>query len=104
MAAAEQQLAEGNPGAPVKQLTVDAVRRAWPEVVERSKRNHRRVSALAQSSRVEELTEDGIRLSAGSPVLVKMLNDSENLLADAVYEILGTRWGVQAQLRSADAG
>jgi hypothetical protein len=103
LAAAEKQLAEGHPDVPAKPLTVDAVRRVWPEVVSRLQPNSRRVAALARSARVDELTMDGIALSAASPVVVRMLNDSAALIGEAVYEILGIRCGVHAQVRANSA-
>ncbi|MGY3520205.1 hypothetical protein ACVMYR_28260 [Micromonospora sp. PTRAS2] len=100
VAAAEKKLVEGHPAAPGKQPTIDAVRRAWPEVVSRLQRNNRRVAALAQSAQVDEMTVDGIMLSTASAVVVKMINDHAGPISEAVYEILGIRCGVHARVRA----
>ncbi|WP_405105719.1 hypothetical protein OG559_19470 [Micromonospora sp. NBC_01405] len=40
---------------------------------------------------MDSLREGGLVLSAASPVVVRMINDSAAVVGEAVYEILGTK-------------
>ncbi|WP_369141262.1 DNA polymerase III subunit gamma and tau [Modestobacter versicolor] len=79
-------------------LTTADVRRIWPELLSVVKRHKRTTEALLKSAQVHDLTNGTLTLAATSPALAKMLGDDLNrdIVRQALEELLGVRWKVQA--------
>jgi DNA polymerase III subunit gamma/tau len=79
-------------------LTTTDVRRVWPELLSVVKRHKRTTEALLKSAQVHDLTNGTLTLAATSPALAKMLGDDLNkdIVRQALEELLGVRWKVQA--------
>jgi DNA polymerase-3 subunit gamma/tau len=80
------------------ELTTADVRRIWPELLSVVKRHKRTTEALLKSAQVHDLTNGTLTLAATSPALAKMLGDDLNkdIVRQALEELLGVRWKVQA--------
>ncbi|RKN42798.1 DNA polymerase III subunit gamma and tau [Micromonospora endolithica] len=90
----------GAPGA----LDAVAVRRAWPEVVGKVNRSHKKIAALMRDAVVRDLDGDTLVLTVKSSVLAKMLSDHAAVLTDALYEELGGRWQIRCEVAGERGG
>ncbi len=86
------------PGPADGDLTTADVRRIWPELLSVVKRHKRTTEALLKNAQVHELADGVLTLATPSPALVRRLNDDLNkdVVREALNELLGVRWRVNA--------
>jgi DNA polymerase-3 subunit gamma/tau len=86
------------PGPADGDLTTADVRRIWPELLSVVKRHKRTTEALLKNAQVHELAGGVLTLATPSPALVRRLNDDLNkdVVREALNELLGVRWRVNA--------
>ncbi|MGY1651605.1 DNA polymerase III subunit gamma and tau [Geodermatophilus sp. SYSU D01119] len=95
------------PGAPAGGgdggLTTGDVRRVWPELLAVVKRHKRTTEALLKNAQVHELRAGVLTLSTTSPALARRIGDDLNkdVLREALNELLGVRWKVEAVVEGA---
>jgi DNA polymerase III subunit gamma/tau len=82
----------------VSDLDVTAVRDAWPEIVALVNQSNKRIAALMRDAVVRDLTNDTLVVTVRSAVLAQMLSAQLDLIADAVYEVLGVRWQIRCEV------
>jgi DNA polymerase-3 subunit gamma/tau len=87
------------------ELTTSDVRRIWPELLAVVKRHKRTTEALLKNAQVHELRNGVLTLSTPSPALARRLGDDLNkdVLREALSELLGVRWKVDAVVEGGDA-
>ncbi|MFI7578168.1 DNA polymerase III subunit gamma and tau [Micromonospora sp. NPDC049497] len=85
-------------------LDAVAVRRAWPEVVGKVNRSHKKIAALMRDAVVRDLDGDTLVVTVKSSVLAKMLSDHAAVLTDALYEELGGRWQIRCEVAGERGG
>ncbi|MFY1704833.1 DNA polymerase III subunit gamma and tau [Micromonospora sp. WMMA1923] len=85
-------------------LDAVAVRRVWPEVVDKVNRSHKKIAALMRAAVVRDLDGDVLVLTVKSTVLAKMLADHAPVLTDALYEELGGRWQIRCEVAGERGG
>jgi DNA polymerase-3 subunit gamma/tau len=87
------------------ELTTADVRRMWPELLAVVKRHRRTTEALLKSAQVHGLSSGTLTLSTSSPALAKLLRDDLNkdVVREALNELLGVRWKVDALVEGAAA-
>jgi DNA polymerase-3 subunit gamma/tau len=75
----------------------------WPELLAVVKRHKRTTEALLKNAQVHELSRNVLTLSTTSPALARRLGDDLNkdVLREALNELLGVRWKVEAVLEGA---
>jgi DNA polymerase-3 subunit gamma/tau len=93
-----EQAAEG-------ELTTSDVRRIWPELLSVVKRHKRTTEALLKNAQVHQLAGGVLTLSTQSPALARRISDDLNkdVLREALNELLGVRWRVEAVVEGAAA-
>jgi DNA polymerase-3 subunit gamma/tau len=81
------------------------VRRIWPELLSVVKRHKRTTEALLKNAQVHQLTGGVLTLSTQSPALARRISDDLNkdVLREALNELLGVRWRVEAVVEGAAA-
>jgi DNA polymerase-3 subunit gamma/tau len=79
-------------------LTTSDVRRVWPELLAVVKRHKRTTEALLKNAQVHDLRGGVLTLSTASPALARRIGDDLNkdVLREALNELLGVRWKVEA--------
>jgi DNA polymerase-3 subunit gamma/tau len=84
-------------------LTTGDVRRVWPELLAVVKRHKRTTEALLKNAQVHELSGGVLTLSTTSPALARRIGDDLNkdVLREALNELLGVRWKVEAVVEGA---
>ncbi|PRY48201.1 DNA polymerase-3 subunit gamma/tau [Geodermatophilus tzadiensis] len=84
-------------------LTTSDVRRVWPELLAVVKRHKRTTEALLKNAQVHELRAGVLTLSTASPALARRIGDDLNkdVLREALNELLGVRWKVEAVVEGA---
>ncbi|MGN6415090.1 DNA polymerase III subunit gamma and tau [Flexivirga sp.] len=102
LAAAPATVAEPapQPAAPTGTVTTDAVRRAWPDVLDRIARTKRVTWALlSQHAHVAEFDGETLVLGTSSPGLASAVERAPHpdVVAAALYDALGVRARVQAR-------
>ncbi|WP_433530348.1 DNA polymerase III subunit gamma and tau [Micromonospora sp. CA-263727] len=85
-------------------LDAVAVRRAWPEVVGKVNRSHKKIAALMRDAVVRDLDGDTLVLTVKSAVLARMMSDHAQVLTDALYEELGGRWQIRCEVAGERGG
>jgi DNA polymerase III subunit gamma/tau len=87
------------------ELTTSDVRRIWPELLSVVKRHKRTTEALLKNAQVHQLTGGVLTLSTQSPALARRISDDLNkdVLREALNELLGVRWRVEAVVEGAAA-
>ncbi|MGY1830982.1 DNA polymerase III subunit gamma and tau [Geodermatophilus sp. SYSU D01180] len=82
------------------------VRRVWPELLAVVKRHKRTTEALLKNAQVHELRNGVLTLSTSSPALARRIGDDLNkdVLREALNELLGVRWKVEAVVEGATRG
>jgi DNA polymerase-3 subunit gamma/tau len=87
------------------ELTTADVRRVWPELLAVVKRHKRTTEALLKNAQVHQLAGGVLTLSTSSPALARRLADDLNkdVLREALNELLGVRWRVDAVVEGAAA-
>jgi DNA polymerase-3 subunit gamma/tau len=85
------------------ELTTGDVRRVWPELLAVVKRHKRTTEALLKNAQVHELRGGTLVLSTASPALARRIGDDLNkdVLREALNELLGVRWKVEALVEGA---
>jgi DNA polymerase-3 subunit gamma/tau len=85
------------------ELTTGDVRRVWPELLAVVKRHKRTTEALLKNAQVHELRGGTLVLSTASPALARRIGDDLNkdVLREALNELLGVRWKVEAVVEGA---
>ena len=80
--------------------TVDAaaVRRVWDEIVTMVGRRSKRAAALVREATVRDVDGDTLVLVFRHAVHADMLAASPDVLAQAVYEVLGGRWQIRCEV------
>ncbi|MEX5718303.1 DNA polymerase III subunit gamma and tau [Geodermatophilus maliterrae] len=93
----------GIDGAADGALTTGDVRRVWPELLAVVKRHKRTTEALLKNAQVHDLRGGVLTLSTGSPALARRIGDDLNkdVLREALNELLGVRWKVEAVVEGA---
>jgi DNA polymerase III subunit gamma/tau len=96
----------GSGGAGEGGLTTGDVRRVWPELLAVVKRHKRTTEALLKNAQVHELRNSVLTLSTSSPALARRIGDDLNkdVLREALNELLGVRWKVEAVVEGATSG
>ncbi|WP_369255498.1 DNA polymerase III subunit gamma and tau [Geodermatophilus amargosae] len=96
----------GSGGAGEGGLTTGDVRRVWPELLAVVKRHKRTTEALLKNAQVHELRNSVLTLSTSSPALARRIGDDLNkdVLREALNELLGVRWKVEAVVEGATRG
>jgi DNA polymerase III subunit gamma/tau len=96
----------GSGGAGEGGLTTSDVRRVWPELLAVVKRHKRTTEALLKNAQVHELRNSVLTLSTSSPALARRIGDDLNkdVLREALNELLGVRWKVEAVVEGATSG
>jgi DNA polymerase-3 subunit gamma/tau len=84
-------------------LTTSDVRRVWPELLAVVKRHKRTTEALLKNAQVHDLRAGVLTLSTASPALARRIGDDLNkdVLREALNELLGVRWKVEAVVEGA---
>jgi DNA polymerase-3 subunit gamma/tau len=84
-------------------LTTGDVRRVWPELLAVVKRHKRTTEALLKNAQVHDLANGVLTLSTSSPALARRIGDDLNkdVLREALNELLGVRWKVEAVVEGA---
>jgi DNA polymerase-3 subunit gamma/tau len=84
-------------------LTTADVRRVWPELLAVVKRHKRTTEALLKNAQVHELRNGVLTLATNSPALARRIGDDLNkdVLREALNELLGVRWRVDAVVEGA---
>jgi DNA polymerase-3 subunit gamma/tau len=84
-------------------LTTADVRRVWPELLAVVRRHKRTTEAMLRSAQVHELKNGVLTLSTNSPALARRIGDDLNkdVLREALNELLGVRWRVEAVVEGA---
>jgi DNA polymerase III subunit gamma/tau len=92
------------PPAAGTELDAAAVRRVWPEVMEKVKSASRRTQALLQNATVSRVDGSTLILVASTPPLARLLAEESNLAhtRDALRTVLGVDWRVRAVPPGAD--
>jgi DNA polymerase-3 subunit gamma/tau len=87
------------------ELTTTDVRRVWPELLAVVKRHKRTTEALLKNAQVHRLNNGVLTLATSSPALARRLGDDLNkdVIRDALNELLGVRWRVEAVVEGAAA-
>ncbi|MGY1733230.1 DNA polymerase III subunit gamma and tau [Geodermatophilus sp. SYSU D01045] len=87
-------------------LSTGDVRRVWPEVLAAVKRHKRTTEALLKNAQVHELRNGVLTLATSSPALARRIGDDLNkdVLREALNELLGVRWKVEAVVEGATRG
>jgi len=87
------------------ELTTSDVRRIWPELLSVVKRHKRTTEALLKNAQVHQLAGGVLTLSTQSPALARRISDDLNkdVLREALNELLGVRWRVDAVVEGAGA-
>jgi DNA polymerase-3 subunit gamma/tau len=87
------------------ELTTADVRRMWPELLAVVKRHKRTTEALLKNAQVHELRAGVLTLSTPSPALSRRIGDDLNkdVLREALNELLGVRWKVDALVEGASS-
>jgi DNA polymerase-3 subunit gamma/tau len=87
------------------ELTTSDVRRVWPELMAVVKRHKRTTEALLKNAQVHDLNNGVLTLSTPSPALARRIADDLNkdVLREALNELLGVRWRVDAVVEGAAA-
>ncbi|GAB1695026.1 DNA polymerase III subunit gamma and tau [Krasilnikovia sp. M28-CT-15] len=80
------------------QLTVDAVRDAWPEVMTAVGRKSKKIAALAQGATVRDLDGRTVVLTFRFPAHAKMVAADPTLISDALHESLGGQWQIRCDV------
>ncbi|HEX2074994.1 MAG TPA: DNA polymerase III subunit gamma/tau, partial [Geodermatophilus sp.] len=95
--------ADPEPAATEGELTTADVRRVWPELLAVVKRHKRTTEALLKNAQVHALSGGVLTLSTASPALARRLGDDLNkdVLREALNELLGVRWRVDAVVEGA---
>jgi DNA polymerase-3 subunit gamma/tau len=77
----------------------------WPELLAVVKRHKRTTEALLKNAQVHELKNGVLTLSTSSPALARRIGDDLNkdVLREALNELLGVRWRVDAVVEGAGA-
>ncbi|MGY1694779.1 DNA polymerase III subunit gamma and tau [Geodermatophilus sp. SYSU D00814] len=85
------------------ELTTGDVRRVWPELLAVVKRHKRTTEALLKNAQVHDLAGGVLTLSTTSPALARRIGDDLNkdVLREALNELLGVRWRVEAVVEGA---
>jgi DNA polymerase-3 subunit gamma/tau len=98
-------LVSADPPAADGELTTTDVRRVWPELLAVVKRHKRTTEALLKNAQVHQLSNSVLTLSTSSPALARRLGDDLNkdVIREALNELLGVRWRVDAVLEGAGA-
>ncbi|MBM7807062.1 DNA polymerase-3 subunit gamma/tau [Geodermatophilus bullaregiensis] len=93
----------GIAGAADGALTTGDVRRVWPELLAVVKRHKRTTEALLKNAQVHDLRGGVLTLSTASPALARRIGDDLNkdVLREALNELLGVRWKVEAVVEGA---
>ncbi|WP_245159208.1 hypothetical protein [Blastococcus sp. TF02A-35] len=88
------------------ELTTADVRRVWPELLSVVKKHKRTTEALLKNAQVHQLANGVLTLSTSSPALARRLGDDLNkdVLREALNELLGVRWRVDAVVEGAGGG
>ncbi|PWW21739.1 DNA polymerase-3 subunit gamma/tau [Geodermatophilus normandii] len=96
----------GTGGAGEGGLTTGDVRRVWPELLAVVKRHKRTTEALLKNAQVHDLRNSVLTLSTSSPALARRIGDDLNkdVLREALNELLGVRWKVEAVVEGATRG
>ncbi|HEX6970322.1 MAG TPA: DNA polymerase III subunit gamma and tau [Micromonosporaceae bacterium] len=76
---------------------VETVRQAWPEIVALVNRTNKRIAALMRDAVVRDLADDTLVLTVRSAVLAQMLSAQLELLVEATYQVLGSRWQIRCE-------
>jgi DNA polymerase-3 subunit gamma/tau len=86
-------------------LTTSDVRRVWPELLAVVKRHKRTTEALLKNAQVHQLHNGVLTLATSSPALARRLGDDLNkdVIREALNELLGVRWRVDAVVEGAGA-
>jgi DNA polymerase-3 subunit gamma/tau len=97
--------ANPEPGAADGELTTTDVRRVWPELLGVVKRHKRTTEALLKNAQVHQLSNGVLTLATSSPALARRLGDDLNkdVIREALNELLGVRWRVEAVVEGAAA-
>ncbi|TYP87123.1 DNA polymerase III subunit gamma and tau [Blastococcus xanthinilyticus] len=87
------------------ELTTADVRRIWPELLAVVKKHKRTTEALLHSAQVQQLSGGVLTLSTSSPALARRLGDDLNkdVVREALNELLGVRWRVDAVVEGGGA-
>ncbi|MGZ4627163.1 MAG: DNA polymerase III subunit gamma/tau, partial [Kineosporiaceae bacterium] len=98
--------ANAQPASGAGDLTTADVRRVWPELLAVVKRHKRTTEALLKNAQVHELKNGVLTLSTSSPALSRRIGDNLNkdVLREALSELLGVRWKVEAVVEGAGRG
>ncbi|MCO8274559.1 DNA polymerase III subunit gamma and tau [Actinoplanes sp. TRM 88003] len=98
-AAAAVEAAAAGPG----QLTAQAVRQVWPEVLAEVKKQPRGVvlRAMAADATVRELDGETVILTVPSPRHAQGITQGAALIVNALYEVLGGQWQIHCEVAGA---
>jgi len=85
------------PSARPAALDAAAVRRVWSEILAAAKQRSRSTGALMVNATVRAVDGDVLVLAIGSEPLARRLSEQRNtdVIADALYAVLGVRWRVR---------
>ena len=85
------------------QLTAQAVRQVWPEVLAEVKKQPRGVvlRAMAADATVRELEGETVVLTVPSPRHAQGITQGAQLIVNALYEVLGGQWQVRCEVAGA---
>ncbi|MCM4077456.1 DNA polymerase III subunit gamma and tau [Actinoplanes sp. TRM88002] len=98
-AAAAVEAAAAGPG----QLTAQAVRQVWPEVLAEVRKQPRGVvlRAMAADATVRELEGETVVLTVPSPRHAQGITQGAALIVNALYEVLGGQWEIRCEVAGA---
>jgi DNA polymerase-3 subunit gamma/tau len=83
---------------PPGQLDAAALRRSWSEVIDMVNHRNKRIAALLRNATVRDLDGNAVVLTFQYPVHAQMASKEAAVLADAAYEVFGTRWEFRCEV------
>jgi len=97
--AAAVEAAAAGPG----QLTAQAVRQVWPEVLAEVRKQPRGVvlRAMAADATVRELAGETVVLTVPSPRHAQGITQGAAIIVKALYEVLGGQWAIRCEIAGA---
>jgi DNA polymerase-3 subunit gamma/tau len=92
--------------APAAEVDATAVRRAWPEILERAKQASRSTGALLLNATVKAVDGDTLVLGIGAAPLARRLSEQRNteVIAAALRNVLGVAWRIRCEHDGGTAG